>query len=58
MAIFSPLATRRKNRRLRTEATQQVIVFRLRNEGFALPIRAGQKVIPMDKVYGAPGGVG
>jgi purine-binding chemotaxis protein CheW len=58
MAIFSPLATRRKNRRLRTEATQQVIVFRLRNEGFALPIRAVQKVIPMDKVYGAPGGGG
>ena len=57
MAIFSPLASRRKSRRI-AEATQQLIVFRLRDENFALPIRAVQKVIPMDKIYGAPGGTG
>lgn len=57
MAIFSPLASRRKTRRI-AEATQQVIVFRLQDEGFALPIRAVQKVIPMGKISGAPGGAG
>lgn len=57
MAIFSPLASRRKSRRV-AEVTQQLIVFRLRDEGFALPIRAVQKVIPRDKIYGAPGGGG
>ena len=57
MAIFSPLASRRKSRRI-AEATQQLIVFRLQDEGFALPIKAVQKVIPMGKIYGAPGGAG
>lgn len=57
MAIFSPLASRRKTRRV-AEATQQLIVFRLQDEGFALPIRAVQKVIPRDKIYGAPGSGG
>lgn len=57
MAIFSPLSSRRTTRRL-AEATQQVIVFRLRNERFALPIRAVQKVVPMGNVYGAPQGGG
>ena len=57
MALFSPLATRRKSRRI-AEVTQQLIVFRLHDEGFALPIRAVQKVIPMGKIYGAPGGAG
>lgn len=57
MAIFSPLAARRKNRRI-AEVTQQLIVFRLLDEGFALPIRAVQKVISMGKIYGAPGGAG
>jgi chemotaxis signal transduction protein len=54
MAIFSPLATRRSNRP-KSVATQQLIVFRLQNEGFALPIRVVQKVIPMGKTYGVPG---
>lgn len=53
MAVFSPLTSRRSTRR-QSVANQQVIVFRLRNEGFALPIRAVQKVIPMGNVYGAP----
>ena len=57
MAIFSPLASRRATRR-QAVATQQLIVFRLQDEGFALPIRAVQKVIPMGKIYGAPGGAG
>jgi chemotaxis signal transduction protein len=57
MAVFSPLTSRRSTRRV-AEVTQQLIVFRLRNEGFALPIRAVQKVIPMGNVYGAPGGTG
>jgi purine-binding chemotaxis protein CheW len=57
MAVFSPLTSRRSTRRV-AEATQQLIVFRLRNEGFALPIHAVQKVIPMGNIYGAPGGVG
>ena len=57
MAVFSPLTSRRSHRRI-AETTQQLIVFRLRNEGFALPIRAVQKVIPMGNVYGAPGGTG
>jgi purine-binding chemotaxis protein CheW len=54
MAVFSPTTSRRSTTR-KAEATQQLIVFRLRNEGFALPIRAVQKVIPMGKIYGAPG---
>jgi purine-binding chemotaxis protein CheW len=57
MAVFSPLTSRRLASR-KAEASQQVIVFRLRNEGFALPIRAVQKVIPMTNVYGAPQGGG
>ena len=57
MALFSPLAARRKSRRI-AEVTQQLIVFRLHSEGFALPIRAVQKVIPMGFLYGAPGGTG
>ncbi len=57
MAVFSPLTSRRAQGR-KAEATQQVIVFRLKNEGFALPIRSVQKVIPMTNVYGAPLGGG
>jgi len=52
MAVFSPLASRRSAAR-KAEPTQQLIVFHLRNEGFALPIRAVQKVIPMGSVYGS-----
>lgn len=57
MAVFSPISSRRSTRR-QSVATQQVIVFRLLDEGFALPIRAVQKVIPMGKIYGAPQGGG
>lgn len=58
MAVFSPLTSRRSTRRKGADVTQQLIVFRLRNEGFALPIMAVQKVIPMGNIYGAPGGAG
>jgi len=53
MAVFSPLAYRRRYTNRQVKATQQLIVFRLENEGFALPIRTVQKVIPMSQVYGA-----
>ncbi|HBB32133.1 MAG TPA: chemotaxis protein CheW [Cyanobacteria bacterium UBA8803] len=55
MAVFSPLSSRRFANR-KAKATQQLIVFRLYSEGFALPIRAVQKVISMGKIYGAPQG--
>lgn len=43
----------------RSEPTQQLIVFRILQEWFALPIRAAYKVIPIGTVYGNPeGGVG
>lgn len=51
MAVFSPLTSRRASNR-KAEATQQLIVFRLYNEGFALPIRCVHKVIPMGNIYG------
>ena len=57
MAVFSPLTSRRSTTR-KVEATQQLIVFRLSQERFALPIRAVQKVIPMGNIYGDPGGTG
>lgn len=57
MAVFSPLTSRRSTRR-QAVATQQVIVFRLIDQGFALPIRAVQRVILMGNVYGAPQGGG
>ena len=58
MAVFSPLTNRRRSTASKARATQQLIVFRIENEDFALPIRAVLKVIPMGKVYGAPGGAG
>lgn len=57
MAVFSPLTSRRSTHR-KIEATQQLIIFRLAGEGFALPIHAVQKVIPLEKVYGSSGGGG
>ena len=58
MAVFSPLTNRRRSPASKARATQQLIVFRIENEDFALPIRAVLKVIPMGKVYGAHGGAG
>lgn len=55
MAVFSPLTSRRATSRA-AEPTQQLIVFYLEGEGFALPIRAVQKVIPMSNLYGSSQG--
>jgi len=57
MAVFSPLNSRRSTTR-KAIATQQLIIFRLCGEGFALPIRAVHKVIPVSKMYGASRGAG
>lgn len=57
MAVFSPLTSRRASTR-KNGATQQVIVFRLEDEGFALPIRSVLKVIPLSPIYGASIGSG
>ena len=57
MAIYSPLRSRRFAAR-QTEATQQLIAFRLRQEWFTLPVHAVQKVVQMGKVYGDPQGTG
>jgi purine-binding chemotaxis protein CheW len=57
MAIHSPLRYRRLNAH-QTEATQQLLAFRLRQEWFALPIDDVQKVVQMGKVYGDPQGTG
>ncbi|MBR8826644.1 MAG: chemotaxis protein CheW [Gomphosphaeria aponina SAG 52.96 = DSM 107014] len=53
MAIFSPLRSRRLASR-QTEATKQLIAFRLRQEWFALPIEVVEKVVPLGNVYGDP----
>ena len=37
----------------KVEVTHQIIVFRLQQEWFALPVQAVQKVIPLGNVYGA-----
>ena len=57
MAIFSTLRSRRFAA-VQTETTEQIITFCLRQEWFALPILAIQKVIPLGKVYGDPQGTG
>lgn len=53
MAIFSTLRSRRSTT-LQTEHTEQIITFPLRQEWFALPILAVQKVIVLKEVYGDP----
>jgi chemotaxis signal transduction protein len=40
----------------RAEPLQKLIVFRIRQEWFAVPIQFAQKVIPLGLVYGAPQG--
>ena len=53
MTTSQALRTQRlKNRQ--SEATEQVIAFQLRDEWFALPIFAVQRVIPLGEVYGDP----
>lgn len=57
MAIFSPLRIRRFAAK-QTETTKQLIAFRLRQEWFALPIHAVEKVVLLDKIYGDPNQTG
>ncbi|PSB30420.1 chemotaxis protein CheW [Stenomitos frigidus] len=51
---LSPRSKRHRSRK--AEFKHQLIVFRLRQEWFALPIQAAQKVIPLGDIYG--GGAG
>ncbi|MEO1182420.1 MAG: hypothetical protein AAFX51_16575, partial [Cyanobacteria bacterium J06636_28] len=51
MAIVSPLKSRRF-RNNKGETTQQVIVFQLQREWFALPIFAVNKVVPKSDTQG------
>jgi chemotaxis signal transduction protein len=53
MATLSSLKGRRFGAKP-TEATQQVLTFRLDQEWFALPIQAVQKVVSLGSVYGDP----
>ncbi|HIK18983.1 MAG TPA: chemotaxis protein CheW [Leptolyngbyaceae cyanobacterium M33_DOE_097] len=53
MAIpLSPRALRTKA----IEPTQQLLVFSLRQEQFALPLAVVQQVVPVDRLYGNPSG--
>ncbi|HEY9749895.1 MAG TPA: chemotaxis protein CheW [Allocoleopsis sp.] len=53
MATLSSLKSRRFGAK-QTEATQQILTFRLDQEWFALPIQAVQKVVSLGQVYGDP----
>jgi purine-binding chemotaxis protein CheW len=57
MAIPSPLRSRRLNPQ-KTEVTQQLITFKLRQETFAIPLEQVHKVTTIDRVYGDPQGSG
>jgi chemotaxis signal transduction protein len=48
--------TGQHRRSRKAEFKHQIIVFRLRQEWFALPIQTAQKVIPLGTVYGGGGG--
>ncbi|MGJ3251849.1 MAG: chemotaxis protein CheW [Elainellaceae cyanobacterium] len=56
MATLSRLAARAAH--AKADAKQQLILFSLQGEWFALPIVAAQKVIPLGDVYGSSQGVG
>jgi len=56
MATLSRLAARAAH--AKADAKQQLILFSLQGEWFALPIVAAQKVIPMGAVYGSSQGFG
>lgn len=57
MAIFSSVRSQRGANR-NTEATEQLIAFQLREEWFALPVTAVQKVIPLGTMHGDPNHTG
>src|SRR6476646_3497217 len=53
MATLSSLKGRRFGAK-QTEATQQVLTFRLDQEWFALPIQSVQKVVSLGQIYADP----
>ena len=55
-AMSSALSRRLANRR--AEATQKLIVFRIGQAQFALPIQAAERVVKLEQLYGAPSGSG
>jgi purine-binding chemotaxis protein CheW len=55
---LSPYRRDRPSFARRRETTQQLIVFRIRRDWFALPIRAAYRVILLGQVYGVQGEVG
>lgn len=57
MAIFLSVRSQRGANR-NAEATEQLIVFQLRGEWFALSVSVVQKVISLGKVYGDPSNTG
>ncbi|MGD1900433.1 MAG: chemotaxis protein CheW [Phormidesmis sp.] len=57
MAIISPRRFSR-TRTQQSEKTQQLIIFEVCQERFALPIKAVFKVVPMGTTYGDPNDVG
>lgn len=50
--VSSSLRSRRSSSR-QAAPTQQILVFRLRQDWFALPIQVVHKVIPLDALYGS-----
>jgi chemotaxis signal transduction protein len=57
MPIHSPLRSRRLNPQ-KTEVTQRLLTFKLRQETFAIPLEQIHKVTTRDRVYGDPKGSG
>ena len=57
MAIYSPLRSRRLATQ-KTEATQRIITFKLREDTFALPLTSIQKVTTLNRLYGDPDDTG
>ncbi|MGB7084569.1 MAG: chemotaxis protein CheW [Phormidesmis sp.] len=57
MAIISPRRFQRSSAQ-QSEKTQQLVVFEIYKERFALPIKAVFKVAPMGTTYGDPTGLG
>jgi len=47
------LSSYRRTKTRQAEPTQQLIVFQILQEWFALPIRAAYKVVPIGQVYGS-----
>lgn len=55
-----PILSRLRSRRYLAEqkSTQQLVIFRLRQEWFALPLNVIEKVVILDRIYGDPNQTG